>query len=424
MSDTASNPPPDPSKWRHYRSPHRMRSHREAHAPGQDESPPPILEHPLVPANEPQLLATRNELDQLIRDLRAAGQFGYDSEFIGEHSYYPKLCVIQVATCQRVVLIDPLSSDVDLRRFWELLADASIEKVVHAGQQDLEPVVRLMNRAPQNIFDTQIAAAFAGFHYPSALGKLVKQLTGAVMGRALKFSQWDHRPLSAVQLQYAANDVRYLPLLRRLLGERLDALGNMKWAIEECASLSDPTLYQSSPASQRVRVRGVSTLRPRQLAVLHALTAWREGVAREFDLPPRTFLRDDVVFELARCPVSNVRDLDAVRGLPRHVESTYGEAIVGLTAAALRGPYPPKARGYDPEFDRDEHKPCIERIWREVQEACGARSIDPAIAASKSEIAQLVYDSVRGKPVQSTRLSSGWRHELLGAIVAPLMHRG
>src|SRR5438552_9640957 len=151
------------AKWHSSRSPHRMRSHEEAHAEAdsQHQGPWSAIDHPLVPHNEPSIITTAEGLGQLIRDLTEAQSFAYDSEFIGEHSYHPKLCVIQTAMATdskpgRVTLIDPLAP-IDLKPFWQLLADPSVEKIVHAGMPDLEPVFRHLGVPPRNIFDAQIA---------------------------------------------------------------------------------------------------------------------------------------------------------------------------------------------------------------------------------------------------------------------------
>src|SRR5207248_4667693 len=187
---------------RNPRHDYRARSHESAHA--QDEGKPATIpELPLVARNQPALVSTESEVGELIDHLRAEGRFAYDSEFIGELTYHPKICVIQVATASRVALIDALAG-LDLKPFWELIADPSLEKIVHAGQQDLEPVFRFLNRPPANIFDTQLAAGFVGLSYPAGLSKLVRELLGVHLGKGFTFTHWDHRPLTNEQLRYAA----------------------------------------------------------------------------------------------------------------------------------------------------------------------------------------------------------------------------
>src|SRR5581483_1912799 len=227
----ASDPsqPPGGGKLRkmYSRSMHRARSHENAHA----DAPLPeakIPQHPLIPRNAAELVHTQEGLTALIAELRAAGTFAYDSEFIGELTYRPKLCLIQVASAQRVSLIDPLAGP-DLAEFWELICDKTIQKIVHAGGQDVEPVVRHIGKEPANLFDTQIAAGFAGLSYPIALSRLVQEICGARLGKGATFTHWDQRPLSAMQLRYAADDVRYLPAVHDAISKRLEALHHVDW---------------------------------------------------------------------------------------------------------------------------------------------------------------------------------------------------
>jgi|SRR5665213_981605 len=195
-----------------FRAQHRARNHESAHADASAHAPEPAdtAVRPLVHVGPPDMIETAGQLEQLIANLRDDGSFAYDSEFIGELTYHPRLCLLQVASHRRVALIDPLA-ELDLTPFWELLADPSIGKIVHAGEQDIEPVVRHLRRPAANVLDTQICAGFIGLPYPLSLSKLVAELTGARLGKGLTFTHWDNRPLSQVQLRYAADDVRYLP---------------------------------------------------------------------------------------------------------------------------------------------------------------------------------------------------------------------
>src|SRR5207247_4927470 len=222
---------------------------------------------------------------------------------------------------------DPLA-EMDLKPFWELVCDPAVEKVIHAGQQDLEPAIRHLNRRPTNLFDTQLVAGFAGMSYPIALWKLVSELTGARLGKGLTFTHWDQRPLSPVQIRYAADDVRSLPAVRAELGKRVEALGHMAFASEESEQLGDPTMYTFDPDSQFLRIRGANSLSPVQQAVLRELCILRDTASREANVPPRAFLRDEVLLELARSPVKSTERLAKVRGLPRPIESTHGQQII------------------------------------------------------------------------------------------------
>lgn len=390
-----------------------MESDQAAH---NGDALPPILEQELVPTNPPQLITDAAALGSLLDELRTAGSFGYDSEFIGEHTYYPHICVIQVATAERVSLIDTLQG-LDLTPFWQLLADEGVEKIVHAGMQDLEPVLRHTGRPPRNIFDVQIAGAFAGMLYPSSLSRIVKELAGADINPGAKFSQWDRRPLSPVQMQYAANDVRYLPLLRSTIGEKLKEHGNTRWALAECATLEDPELYQVDPAKQRVRAAGVAALGPRRRAVLQELLRWRDELARSLNRPPRSVVPDPVLFDLARFNIKTADDLERIRGLSRPIKQHHSRAILELIqntrATHTNQSYTRRRSMRDIEIDRDR----VNALWLTIAGRAAARNIHPAVVTSKKELTRFIYADELGRSRQDMRLCHGWRAELLAGIV-------
>jgi len=400
--------------WTSNRAPHRARSDEEAHAVNDGHQHAAILDHAMVCRAEPDLVTTPVGLDSLLNELRTAGSFGYDTEFIGEQSYHPRLCLVQTATPTRLALIDPLA-DLDLTPFWELVADASVEKIVHAGQPDLEPVVRLIKRPPANVFDVQIAAGFVGVRYPSALRTLVSELLNGDLGHVTKFSQWDRRPLTELQMRYAANDVRYLPLLRQTIGGKLAESGLTTWVAEECQSLCDPELYEADATSQRMRVRGATELSPRQRAILRELVLWRDATAEAENAPVRALLADDVMLTLVRSPVKSVAELDRVKGLPRAVEDRFGREIVEATKRGQEI----KVEEFDsrPPRDLDAHRARIEHLWKIVAARAAERRIDPALVSSKKELGKLVYGAeMRAVPEHDleSRLNQGWRSELMG----------
>lgn len=414
-----SSPGPKGGHWlRSNRSEHRARSHAEAHEE-QQHAPEAIPRHALIPAGKASVVTTDEQLRELLAHLRGAKSFAYDSEFIGELTYVPKLCVIQVATAERVALIDPLAQ-LDLTPFWELIADESVEKVVHAGLQDIEPVVRFLNRPAANVFDTQIAAGLAGMTYPLSLSKLVYELVGYKLGKGLTFSHWDQRPLSASQLRYAADDVRYLPAARAELGRRLERLGHVAYAAEESGNLCDPNLQRFDPETQYQRIRGANGLPPANLAALRELVRWRDGVARSHDAPPRAFLKDEVLLDLARTPIRSLEKLAKVRGLPRPVEEQYG---VELVAAVERGLKTPREELPEPKVTEETpaEKFRTDSLWAAVQAICIGKQIDPMLVTSRQEIADVLRRLSGGTSVVDMRVMRGWRQAVLGDPILRLL---
>ncbi len=408
-----------PKKRKFYsRSMHRARSHESAHA----DQPLPdakIPQHPLIPRNIAELVDTQEGLNALIAELRAAGRFAYDSEFIGELTYRPKLCLIQVSSAQRVSLIDPLAS-LDLASFWELICDPSIEKIVHAGAQDVEPVIRHIGKEPANLFDTQLAAGFAGLSYPIALARLVQEICGAKLGKGLTFTHWDQRPLSPMQLRYAADDVRYLPAVHDAIAQRLAALNHVEWNHEECAAMCDASQYVFNPDTQYLRVRGASSLSSQGRAILRELTIWRNEVAREEDIPPRSLLKDEILMEMARNPIRTKEKFARVRGLPRPIEIQYGQKIIDSTLHALSLPSAqiPDQPEREPSPSERFHS---ESLWAAAQAICAGQSIDPALATNRGEIVELDHRLAQKESIDDMRLMKGWRKIAVGQPLLDLL---
>lgn len=395
-----------------YRTRHRAQSHDAAHAESEQTGSANIPEHPLIPRGQGELITTDAALKSLSEHLSDAKQFAYDSEFIGELTYHPQLCVIQVATTQRIALIDSLA-DILLQPFWELLADPSIEKIVHAGAQDIEPVHRHTGKPAVNVFDTQVAAGFCGLAYPVALSKLVGEVLRHKLAKGLTFTDWQRRPLSASQLRYAADDVRYLPALAAAIKERLDEFGNTQSALDECAAICEPSRYNFDPEADYLNLRGAATLSHAQLAVLRELMIWRESAAVAADVPPRTLVRDEAMIDLSRQPAKTIDRLHKVKFLPRPVIEQHGETIVQRTLAALANPPKHLARPEHVEPTPSERFRG-ESVWSLVTGLCLSQGIDPAIVASRQDIGQFDRAWAAQKSVEDFPIMKGWRRRVVG----------
>ncbi len=328
-------------RLRSSRSRLRSNQHKDAHEDAPESAERAAAKqraraHPLVPGGKATLVDDQSSLDALLDRLQNQEQFAFDTEFIGESTYHPKLCLIQIATADELALVDPIA-DVDLDGYWRLLGDASVQKLVHAGEQDLEPAMRLAGVAPQNIFDTQIVGGFCRLPYPASLAKLVEHVTatlfggdGVRLGKGLTFTQWDQRPLSNKQLSYAADDVRYLLLIADWLSERLtegdDGALRQAWADQECAARAAAAVEPAAEPWERVK--GGGSLNGREQAILRRLAVWRDDAARAEDLPPRVLVQDQALVHLARRGITDAAKLGDVKYLPRPVSERFGRAIV------------------------------------------------------------------------------------------------
>ncbi len=409
MTHGSSNTP-----WPTYRPPHRRWADEQVHADGGGSSLPVVLEHSLVPAGEPAWVETQEGLAALVLELRSAGVFAYDAEFIGEQTFYPRFCVIQVATAARVTLIDALAG-LDLLPFWSLLGEPGVECVVHAGKQDLEPVHRHCGARAARVFDTQVAAGFAGLAYPMSLGKLVPELTGAQTGADHKFSAWDRRPLSLTQRAYAANDVRYLLLLREVLLERMRERGHVERFREEMLTLTEPASFRVDPLEMKLKAKGAGDLSRREQAVVNRLLLWRHEEAQRHDVPVRAFLDDVTLVELGRRPVVSVEDVQRFKGLPWPIKERYAEDIVTMTAEALGSELPPRRRRYRPMSEAAEMRLSV--LWDAVQRHCESLGVAPSLVLNKKDLTTYVRLSESGRTGEGLRLTSGWR----GAFLLPVL---
>lgn len=402
-----------PTRKHDYRARHRALAHQAAHAQGDSHCPEIVIpEHLPAPRGKAELIQSDSALLDLLTELRQTGSFAYDSEFIGESSYYPRLCLIQVATMTRIALIDPLSG-IDLMPFWQLLGDPKVEKIVHAGAQDIEPVARLSGQPARNVLDTQIVAGFCAMAYPTSLAKLIGELTGVSLDKGLTFTFWEQRPLSNKQMRYAADDVRYLPAAWIELKKRLEKTGHIDWARTECDQLCDPSNYGFSPETAVEKVRGAGGLEPQELNVLRELVMWRDIMAREVNSPARSFLRDEVLIDLSRVMPRKRDQFKKIRNLPKPLLDQHAETLLCLIerGASASTDGVEVLRGVEPtpteRFQADA-------LWATAQAICIGQSIDPALVTSAKEIAMLYRHLLDGTDFSGLRVMKSWRKQALG----------
>ncbi|MEM6585844.1 MAG: ribonuclease D, partial [Pseudomonadota bacterium] len=233
-----------------------------------------------------QLLTKTEDLEALCARLSREPFVTVDTEFLRETTFWPKLCLIQIAGADEHALIDPLAADIDLASFFSLLQDENVTKVFHAGRQDIEIFYYLNRSIPHPIFDTQVAAMVCGFGDQIGYDQLVRQIVGASIDKSLRFTDWSRRPLNEGQLAYAAADVTHLRDVYRTLSKALDEAGRHAWVEEEMAVLTDVETYSADPeqAWQRLKMRA---RKPIELAALKAVARWREELAQSRDVPRR-----------------------------------------------------------------------------------------------------------------------------------------
>lgn len=366
------------------------------------------------------LVEDASSLRGLCRNLRAAGVFGFDTEFIRERSYLPQLCLVQVATADLVALIDPFSVQID--EFWRLLLDPTLEKVVHAGQQDIEMCYLSTGNTPANIFDVQVAAAFTGLPYPMSYHSLVQRIRRVKLVHDATFSEWSQRPLTKGQLGYAADDVLHLVPLKEKLDRKLCKLGRAAWMAEEMQALVTEEQYAAHPQELWRKVRGRKQLGRRELAVLRELAQWRESAAEQADLPPRTFLRDEAMSAVARQMPRTMDQLQATRGFPKPLARRAGKAVL---RAVRKGRETPEAKSPHAVAEK-EHSPSNKMLTNLAtaigESMCLWQGLSHNLLASQSDYAELVRSLQRkGPDLGRLKLMTGWRKEFAGMGITEVL---
>ena len=369
-------------------------------------------------------LANSADVDRAAQVARATGRFGIDTEFMSEGRYRALLCLVQVAVDNPdpqgdplLFLIDSLA-DVDVRPLAVLLGDPDIEVVLHAGRQDVAILRRAWDTELNNIFDTQIAAGFAGGSAQAGYGNLLGSVLGLRVGKTASYTRWDARPLTAEQLGYAAEDVAHLLQLADEIQRRLEATGRLEWAQEECRRLESAT-DERDPETAWERLPRVGQLDSRSRAVARELAAWRERTASELDRPVGSIVADPAMVELAKRRPSSTSGLEQIRGLHPPTIKRRGQAILDAIA-----------RGRDaPPIPRDEARARSEAgdapLIALAEALLRARSLEAGLAyeliASRAELEQIVGAARRQEPEPDVRTLGGWRRELVGDDLRELL---
>lgn len=280
------------------------------------------------------IITTTDALQTICARLAGVGYVTVDTEFMRDSTYWPKLCLIQLASPTEDFIIDPLAPDLDLGAFYELMRNKQVVKVFHAARQDIEIFWHEAETIPDPLFDTQVAAMVCGFGDSVGYETLVKRLTGGSVDKSSRFTDWSRRPLSEKQLQYACGDVTHLRKIYEVLARRLTQTGRARWVAEEMAILQDPATYSLKPedAWKRLKMRFKG---PKGLAVLVEVAAWRERQAQDRDLPRSRILKDDALAEIATQIPRTSEELDRLRAVPKGMSNS--RSATSLMEAIERG---------------------------------------------------------------------------------------
>jgi len=355
------------------------------------------------------LVADNEAFASFLEELAGAEVYALDAEFHGESSYFPRLAVLQLAIPGRAAVVD--ATTVDVRPLRTVLEGPGL-MVAHAGEQDLQVLLRATGTIPARMLDTQIAAGFLGFGSPS-LARLARELLGVRLEKGARMSDWFKRPLTAEQIAYAAADVVHLVELRSVIEERLVAGGRLAWALDECER--HRRVREPDVTAAWWRLKGSRHLRGQSRAVAQELAAWRERAAMEADKPARRILADEAILLLAERPPRSAAAMPTSRLFDgRRLPATTVEAVL---AAVARGIDLPRGELRLPPDNELPHslQPLATLLSAWVSQQSRALSIDAALLATRSDIEALL------RRVPDTRLQHGWRADLIGSTMGRIV---
>lgn len=331
-----------------------------------------------------------------------------DTEFIREKTYYPVLCLIQIASKDEAYCIDPMAADLDLAPLFDLLQNKKVLKVFHAARQDVEIFYHLTGKVPEPIFDTQIGAMVCGFNESVSYQQLVQELTGVSLDKSMRYTDWSKRPLSEKQIQYALCDVTHLVHVFEALKGQLKQSGRMAWLAEETAVLTNPRTYNVDESMVWQKYKTPFN-KPQQLHVFAKVAEWREKTAKLKNKPRRHILKDEVLLELAAAHPENKQELERLRGLPNGFEkSSYATEILEVINLAMTdkvGVYVPSSKRPVLTNGQRNLSELLKFLLAVVADELGVAS---KVIASSDDIADFILG------VKDAKILNGWRYDVFG----------
>lgn len=352
-------------------------------------------------------ITTNEQLADLCQRLEGTNTLALDTEFIREKTYYPKLCLIQIATTNIVACIDPLSIT-QMQPLWDILLDTRCLKVLHAARQDLEIFYNLFGKVPQPVFDTQLVATVLGYGEQMGYGNLIKKVLDIELNKGHARTDWMQRPLSAEQLDYAADDVRYLIQAYPVLTKRLDELKRLDWLTCDFDELVKSSLYEIDAEQVWQRVSGKTRLKGQQLAILQKLAAWREQQAKQRDKPRKWILADDMLVSLAQHPPKDKAQLQRLRGLSENLIHKHGDDLLDLIQ---QGQSLPKEQWPSLKFKAKlnvEQEALADSVMALIRLRAVQNQITATLLATRKDVDQIIQGE------RQVPLLHGWRASLAG----------
>ena len=360
-------------------------------------------------------IASQQELVAFVQRASSSSILAIDTEFLREKTYYPKLCLMQLATDDEIVIVDPFAVD-DLKVLVPLFEDERIVKVFHAGHQDIEIIIYDLECVPKPVFDTQVAAALLGQAQQIGYASLVHSICGVKLKKGDSFTDWSVRPLSDSQLSYAQEDVLYLPKMYESMKRQLEEKGRLSWLKAEFAEMSDPANYVADERERFRRLKHSTQLSRRQMAAAREIAAWREIEARKRNVPRKWVLTDEQIVEACKREPRRIDDLFMVRGIRERLTTKDARVVVELASSALDS-----APDTWPEIQTSgKSEPNVDAQVDLLMSIVRLRARENGVAVPTLASHSDLVDVARGYR-KGIDLLKGWRKELVGQELIDFM---
>jgi len=367
---------------------------------------------------ETRVITTTQDLVSFVATLADEQFITVDTEFIRERTYYPQLCLLQIASSKEAVAIDPLAEAMDLSPLYPVLVRPELVKVFHAAGQDVEIFYKLTGAVPTPLYDTQIAGMVCGFGESSSYETLVRELVGAKLDKASRFTDWARRPLSERQLVYALDDVIHLRKIYELMQAKIAANSRAEWIGEEMREQFEESRFRIDTANcwKRLKVKSRDAF---YLNMLRAAAAWREEMAMQRNVPRQRILRDEVVLQLAAISPQSPEEMAEVRGLGNQLSRDWQALLIERLHAARIAPKetfptpPPRHHGLNPAQDT-----CMDLLRMLLKQKCDEAGVVPRLVAEREELEALVKGEV---PLADSHVMHGWRYQVFGQYAENLL---
>ncbi|WP_394753514.1 ribonuclease D [Crenothrix sp.] len=362
-----------------------------------------------------QYIDSPEKLALLCEQIKKETWLALDTEFLREKTYYSKFCLLQIATPEWVVCVDPIALP-QLDTLFEVIYDPGIVKVFHSCRQDLEIFHQITGKLPSPVFDTQVAAPLLGFQDNPGYAMLVSSFLNVNLNKAHTRADWSKRPLTEEQIQYAADDVIYLCQIYQVMTQKLAELGRSDWLVHDFSELENPELYLVAPEKAWLKIKGKNKLTGKQLSVVQALAEWREKTAQAENRPKNWLLRDEIVFDIAKLQPETQAQLGEVRGIDMRIINRHGAELCQLiNAAKNRPPIPLNLTGKSAKKSQQQEA-ILDILTALVRIRAEENQLNPSILASRKDLEVLLFDDDEECP-----LLHGWRFSMAGKELVGLL---